>query len=131
MPAAPYSVELAVTVPVGANYVTCPQLEQLTAVELIKEWGDVEPMLRAHGHAIGRILRPHPYWGFRVALRGEQSRRLLGVGEWRKSAETGEHLPAMLWSAEGLFPLNPWGDGPVVPLTGLSHVTPRVSSTPL
>jgi hypothetical protein len=130
MPIPPYEVELSVTIPVvnaggHVEYRTCPALEELRDVDQIDGWRDLTLVLKAHSTAVAQIIGQHPCRGFRMAARGTLSRRLLGVAEWVKSRETGALVPRMLWTAEGLFPLNPWGDGPVTPLTGLSHVTPR------
>jgi hypothetical protein len=133
MPTAPYAVEITVTVPVPTmdgrpEYRTCPQLEELSSVDYIDGWTDLRTLIKAHGGAAAEVIRMNarvPYRSFRLSARGVLSRRLLGVSEWSRSAATGRYLPAMLWTAEGLFPLNPWGSGPVVPLTGLSHVEPR------
>jgi hypothetical protein len=133
MPIAPYAVEIRVTVPVPTmdgrpEYRTPPQLEELTAVDYIGDWADIVKLIKCHAGAVAEIIRansPRPYTGFRLSVRGLESRRLLGVSEWTRSAETTRYTPAMVWTAEGLFELNPWGSGPVVPLTGFSHVQPR------
>jgi hypothetical protein len=132
MPTAPYAVEMTVTVPVPTmdgrpEYRSCPLLDGLSAVDYIDSWAEVPTLIRAHAGAVSEILRngTRQPRGFRLSVRGVLSRRLLGVSEWSRSAETGRYAAVMLWTAEGLFPLNPWGSGPVAPLTGLSHVQPR------
>jgi hypothetical protein len=133
MPIAPYAVEITVTVPVPTmdgrpEYRSCPQLEELSSVDYIDSWSDLRTLIKAHGGAAAEVIRMNarvPYRTFRLSARGVLSRRLLGVSEWSRSTATGRYTPAMLWTAEGLFELNPWGSGPVVPLTGLSHVEPR------
>lgn len=132
MPIAPYAVELAITVPVPLpdgrlEYRTPPALADMGATDYIDNWADLATVLRAHGGAVGRIIADgrHVYRGFRLGARGVLSQRLLGVAEWCRSSESGQYRPTMLWTAEGLFDLNPWGPGRIVPLTGLSHVVPK------
>jgi len=132
MPIAPYAVDLSVTVPVPTpdgrlEYRTPPALAELGTTDYIDNWSDLATVLRAHGGALAQVISDgrHIYRGFRIGARGTLSQRLLGVAEWRRSSESGLYRPAMLWTAEGLFDLNPWGPGRVLPLTGFSHVVPR------
>jgi hypothetical protein len=130
MPLAPYEVELDVTFPkVNAlgliEYHPCPEFEHGRDVDHIDSWSSLKLVLKAHSTAVAQIIGSYPCWGFRMTARGVLSRRLLGVTEWVRSRETGALVPRMLWTAEGLFPLNPWGDGPVTPPEGFGHVKPH------
>lgn len=111
MPANSYEIQLNVTVPAVVDgrkvWGSCPQLDGLGAVDLARSWRDVADVLRGQGSIVGRLLAATAYQGYRVAVRGVLSGRMLAMGEWHQSVETGVFRPVGIWTAEEYIPLNP------------------------
>lgn len=113
MPASSFEVQLTVTVLAVVDgrtvWCSCPQLEELGGVDLVRSWRDIAAVLRGQGVVVGCLLAATTYRAYRVAVRGVQSGRMLAMGEWRQSDETSAFRVFDVWTAEGYIPLAPPG----------------------